>query len=324
MGLWQIQQEMQEKRWYPSVIYTTWYDGTTVFERMLVPGGRPPGVDDYEALDVGTTIFYRWSNQGTPDRLFPGPSIDWPVKSPLYLYPRLHLLTNGEVYRSGMTPHGVTIRHKDGGVAGTGPRAQWVAKGDGLVQRDYGASFLYPNLDASLTDAVVHLGGRVTVQVSPPIYVYHNTVEISKASASAAGSFDNDPQGWNWKSLPSMAHKRYFPNVVVLPDGSIVVFGGETDVAPGYVFQAELWNGGPNWLGLANSSSPRGQHSSALLLSSGYVLVAGGDLRVSDYDIFVPRNCAASISDPGGRTRRSPSSPTAKPTTRSSTSCPPV
>ncbi len=189
-SMWLLRQEMQEKRWYPSGIYVTSQDGGVVFARMLVPGGSVG--DDYEAFDIGTTNFYRWNNQGTPDRLFPGPSIDWPLKSRLNFYARLHLLGNGEMYRAGMTPHGVTIRHKDGDSA---PRGTWVAKGDGLVSREYGASFLYPNLDASLTDAVVHLGGRTTISMNPPVYVYHNTVEICKASASAAGSFGANPQG---------------------------------------------------------------------------------------------------------------------------------
>ena len=86
-----------------------------------------------------------------------------------------------------------------------------------------------------------------------------------------------------------MAHKRYQPNIVILPDGSIAVFGGQTDVHPGYVLQAELWNGS-GWqpLATANPVSPRGEHSTALLLRNGNVLLAGGDLRSSDSETFVP------------------------------------
>jgi hypothetical protein len=97
-----------------------------------------------------------------------------------------------------------------------------------------------------------------------------------------------------------MGSARLFPNAVILPDASILVFGGQSNPAPGAspVLQVERYAGGTSWETLAAASSPRDYHSGAVLLPDGRVLVAGGDHRRNlanpptfepcDYEIFVP------------------------------------
>jgi hypothetical protein len=79
---------------------------------------------------------------------------------------------------------------------------------------------------------------------------------------------------------PLMNFGRHYAGVVVLPDGQVVVTGGETrannDPAFG-AYTAEMWNPATGtWSRMAASTVFRGYHSQAGLLPNGTVLVTGG------------------------------------------------
>lgn len=81
----------------------------------------------------------------------------------------------------------------------------------------------------------------------------------------------------------SMNSPRQFHNEVMLPTGEVLVVGGNTngvkfnDAAP--VFQAEMWDPDADaWTLLNAQQIPRTYHSTALLLTDGRVLSAGGGL----------------------------------------------
>ena len=83
-----------------------------------------------------------------------------------------------------------------------------------------------------------------------------------------------------WKQTPSMAYARCFINQTVLPDGTVLATGGETDKNGGNianaVYQAELWS--PltlSWTTMAAMHTPREYHGTALLLPDGRVLESG-------------------------------------------------
>jgi hypothetical protein len=84
-----------------------------------------------------------------------------------------------------------------------------------------------------------------------------------------------------WQQTQSMSFPRTFHNLTTLPDGTVLVTGGET-MKDGYnqamgVLAAELWS--PNsltWQTMPSMQIPRLYHSSAILLPDGRVLVAGG------------------------------------------------
>jgi hypothetical protein len=301
---WTQQLPMLLRRWYPSA---TWVDNrVTDTERVLSTGGRPANSnlndDSYEACSVTSGPFAltwtTWLNGPTADRRFPGPSLDLtnPPSFPLYFYARIHALGNAQDFRSGWQPHGAAITHIDGPTRGS-----WIRKGETGPARIDGTSILFPNIDDLYTDAVMILGGMGPDPLgNPPLQAYE-TVQICKASATAPGPFD-DPsggsqQGWDWKTLPSMQYKRRGANGVILPDASILVFGGE-DGTTG-ILQAERFNGAV-WQPMANAFSYHGYHSTALLLPSGKVLLAGGETahpppgtppppwRSYDYEIYSP------------------------------------
>jgi galactose oxidase len=99
--------------------------------------------------------------------------------------------------------------------------------------------------------------------------------------------------------LPNMAYKRSFANSVVLPNGQVVVVGGQVHAAPFVdrtaVMQPELWTPATEtFTPLASMAVPRTYHSVALLLPDGRVFSGGGGLCGScltnhpDGQIFTP------------------------------------
>jgi galactose oxidase len=99
---------------------------------------------------------------------------------------------------------------------------------------------------------------------------------------------------------PDMAYARAFVNSVVLPDGKVVVMGGQGFAVPfsdaTSVLTPELWD--PSTRGftrMAPMATPRNYHSFALLMPDARVMVGGGQLCTAscanehpNYEIFTP------------------------------------
>ena len=92
----------------------------------------------------------------------------------------------------------------------------------------------------------------------------------------------DDPEAATWR-IPSggnPAHKRFMGDAVLLADGSVLLVngaaGGKADDSHGPVMQAELFDPvNETWRGVASLNRERMYHSTALLLPSGRVAVAG-------------------------------------------------
>jgi hypothetical protein len=83
-----------------------------------------------------------------------------------------------------------------------------------------------------------------------------------------------------WMQIPSMVYPRSFMNLTVLPDGTVLATGGETDKNGGdianAVYAAELWSPQTQtWSTMASMHTPREYHGTALLLPDGRVLESG-------------------------------------------------
>jgi hypothetical protein len=90
-------------------------------------------------------------------------------------------------------------------------------------------------------------------------------------------------QGATVRKIAPMAYSRSFHNSVVLPNGQVVVVGGQTHPVPfsddTSILVPELWDPGTEtFTQLPAMSSPRNYHSMALLLPDGRVLSGGGGL----------------------------------------------
>ena len=97
----------------------------------------------------------------------------------------------------------------------------------------------------------------------------------------------------------SMANARTFANSVMLPNGEVMVVGGNTSTAKfsdsGSVFPAEIWNPATGtWRTVASISVGRNYHSLAFLLPDGRVWSGGGGLAGNssvdhpDAQVFTP------------------------------------
>jgi len=106
--------------------------------------------------------------------------------------------------------------------------------------------------------------------------------------------------------IPDMHQQRAFANVVVLPDGKILVTGGQrwaqgfTDIDP--VFTAEMFD--PNtktFTELAAESIPRNYHSVSILLPDGTVFSGGGGLCWDDGTGGPSYHCRDTVDHPNGQ-----------------------
>jgi hypothetical protein len=81
-----------------------------------------------------------------------------------------------------------------------------------------------------------------------------------------------------WREIAPMHHGRWFPNSVVLPDGTLFVAGGGLIYNAEPVMEAEIFDPvSEAWILDAPMSVPRLYHSTAVLLPDGRVWMAGTD-----------------------------------------------
>jgi galactose oxidase len=105
--------------------------------------------------------------------------------------------------------------------------------------------------------------------------------------------------------LPDMHHARAFANAVVLPDGKILVTGGQgwaegfTDKEP--VFISELFDPvAKTFTELAPEAVPRNYHSVSILLADGTVFSGGGGLCYDDGS-GISERCRSTVDHPNGQ-----------------------
>jgi galactose oxidase len=106
--------------------------------------------------------------------------------------------------------------------------------------------------------------------------------------------------------LPDMKYARAFANVVVLPDGKILITGGQgwaqgfTDLNP--IFAPELFDPATRtFTELSPEAIPRNYHSVSILLADGTVFSGGGGLCSVDGNITLAERCHVTIDHPNGQ-----------------------
>ena len=239
-------QNMAHGRWYPTVL--TLGDGRVMaFSGLNETGGTNTAVEFYTA---GTGWSQEYPAPWTPD-----------------LYPRMHLLPNGQVFYSGAQ---TTSKLFDPSTTTWNTNvATTIYSGN----RTYGTSVLLPLTLASNYDPnVIIMGGH-----SPAT----NTTEIIDLGSATPA----------WKSGPNMSQGRIEMNAVILPDGRVLAVGGsvydeDTSTAS---LNADLLAPDPNNSGsyvfssAGANSYARLYHSVALLLPDATVWLAGGNPQRGSY-----------------------------------------
>ncbi len=134
----------------------------------------------------------------------------------------------------------------------------------------------------SVVDPNIVDGGSATMY-SPSKFVKAGSAADSQEvgpSSNTTFVLDMTKPAPTWHQTPSMAYPRTFFNLTMLPDGSVLATGGETDKDGGNianaVYAAELWSPQTQtWSTMSSMHTPREYHGTALLLPDGRVLVSG-------------------------------------------------
>ncbi|OAL54059.1 galactose oxidase [Pyrenochaeta sp. DS3sAY3a] len=137
-------------------------------------------------------------------------------------------------------------------------------------------------------------GGAQYYDKAPGLSVAH-LIEINEVGAPAVV-----------EALPNMRFARAFANVVVLPDGKILVTGGQgyakgfTDQEP--VFVPELFDPATKtFTELAPEAIPRNYHSVSILLADGTVFSGGGGLCYDDGTGTLAERCHNTVDHPNAQ-----------------------
>ncbi len=141
-------------------------------------------------------------------------------------------------------------------------------------------------------NAVMFAPGRILTTGGAP--AYQNADATTNATV-----IDLNGGAVSSRSVSPMANRRAFHNSVVLPNGEVVVVGGQTVPVPfsdaGAILTTEIWNPTTEtFRPAAPMATPRTYHSFALLQPDGRVLVGGGGLcggcatNHPDVEIFTP------------------------------------
>lgn len=158
--------------------------------------------------------------------------------------------------------------------AGPSKQMNWVdTTGNGSVTS---AGLRAADADSMNGNAVMYDIGRILTLGGAPDYE-------NAAATSNAHVIDIRTGTATVRKVASMAYARAFHNSVVLPNGQVVVIGGQawpvTFSDDGAVLTAELWDPTTEkFSSLAPMVTPRTYHSVALLLPDGRVMSGGGGL----------------------------------------------
>ncbi len=236
--------DMHHGRWYPTA--TKMADG-----RVLITAGWDESGNGASANNQDLEVY-------TPAADGHGPgTVQVVATRDIDYYPHQYVLPDGRVILAGP-------RHVDTAIINP---SNWTFTDipDLNINRDYGygAGVLLPGPPSGSTKVLL-IGGANNV---------------SDTSTATTEQFDaaNPSAGWSFKApLPD---SRRNVNGVILPDGKILVVGGNTTGASdGYRFESESYDPATNtWTPLAAQAEGRGYHSTAILLPDARVLSAGDD-----------------------------------------------
>lgn len=259
LGTWNLLADMQETRWYPTVMLLP--DDT-----LLSLGGTSntslPDRNDYESflLDPQNPVSGSWQTHGQGQRLFAGPA-----PGILGQYPRCHVLPNGELFLAGMSGFSAKLDHAAApGLWINTPRSAF-------DHREYGSSVLFP-LTPGQPAAVGIFGGMGTL--NGQTVGLRSEMEVCLPEQSGAWSFG-----------PGFILGRMHVDATLLPDGTVMLSGGQAE-EPLTRLPALLEGGA--WRPMALMDSLREYHATAILLPDARVLTTGGNDRAWDYQVWVP------------------------------------
>ena len=241
---------MAQARWYPTAL--TLRDG-----RLLAASGT--GANEVEIYDPAADT---WT------------TVAGATRTPQELYPSLHLLPSGQIFysRAGWA-QASTVDTTTKYLTLSGPATgAWTDLGQQqFYDRQEGVTVLQIDTTVSPPKTTITIvGGGVSGVPTSRNAQSAEAIELTAVGPGAA-----------WTRLPDMGFPRTNVNVVLLPDGTLLVIGGQRNGQwnsdPGAVLEAEIYDPrAGTWTPAAPMAFPRQYHSVAVLLPDGRVLSAGG------------------------------------------------
>ncbi len=264
---------MADGRWYPAI--TAIGEPRVAAEKVIAMSGFR------RQLVGGQSVVNE-----KPERYNPDPLVGWTTLPPEAdiptsfrdLYPGAHVIPYGtyagELFYSEPNPQAWRFKHWATG----NPPVFWNTVGTPRSgYRGGGCAVLLPLRVGSTAAKVLILGG----DRGAPLGVT-NTGEMIDLSAAS-------PQ---WASVESMFFARNHANAILLPDGKLLVVGGnQSGQFESPIYTSELLDlATGKWTCLCEMSIDRNYHSTGLLLPDGRVWVSGGEPEPQhrNIEIFSP------------------------------------
>lgn len=272
-GKWSNGANMQISRGYQSS--TLLSNGKT-----FTIGGSWSGVDSNKTGELYDAASNTWTRLPGAD-VAPMLTQDHDGKFHSDNHPWLYGWRNGSVFQAG--PSKAMNWYYTDGQGGVSPAGVRDSVNDAMCA----ANVMYD------IGKIFSAGGANHYGDAPAIGVAH-IISIDQAGAPAVV-----------EHLPNLKHARAFPNVVVLPDGKILITGGQgwakgfTDIDP--VYPPEIFDPvTKTFTELTPDTIPRNYHSISILLADGTIFSGGGGLCWDDGTGTVSASCLTTVDHPNG------------------------
>ncbi len=229
----------------PSLIYARWYPSLVQLgnQKLFTIGGaisRPNNANTPEMLTLASGA---WQELPLPQPPLPTPAIEFGE------YPLTFEMPDGRLFVNGYD--GTRLLNL-AGPSVTPPTYAPAPFGAGVMFRP---------------GQVLVAGGGTPPLGSDPVLEATGVIDLNQSNPS-------------WRTVGSMQYRRSQHNLVILPDGKVLVVGGANEVSlisTHGVLPAEIFDPGTEqWTTVAAMATPRMYHSIAILLPDGRVLAAGG------------------------------------------------
>ena len=309
---WERLDDMQVGRWYPTLI-------RMADDRVLTLAGleyrMPTDAPKKNTFKNLIELVTKMDEYITPiNEVYDPVTKKWSrmkVVRKLPLYPRMHLLPDGDAFYSGMFNTHFFI-------PGRFPSARWSPQTEEWAEvggrhwkqnREEGISVLLALRPPHYEPQILIAGGGTHNLGRILMTLLHS---VGKDSWSAlfhwfthvqdtVERIDLGVKNPRWVPSGRMHRRRIHANGVLLPDGNVLVVGGMSNyghmadmhATPGAVHEAELYDPNTNtWTLMAPQGRPRVYHSTAILLPDGRVISMGGNPRAKviekSIEIFSP------------------------------------
>jgi galactose oxidase len=261
---WSISGEMNIPRGYEAdtlLSYGTLSNGVLSNVQVLTLGGSWSGAEGGKTGEIWNSSTGTWTVlSGVPETNIVGPDPQGIYRGDNHLW--MFAQSNGAVFQAG-------------------PSAQmnWITtSGNGSIESagNRGTDPYSINGNAVLYDVgkILKVGGAPAYQQSTGTTYATNSAYLIDITAGVG-----EPP--TVTQLTPMSYERAFSNSVVLPNGNVVVIGGQSIPEPftdsAAILVPEIWSPVTQKFSLLNPmQTPRTYHSTAILLPDGRVFVGGG------------------------------------------------